>query len=111
MVQSPQPSSAARAAGIPARYVYWFGQSGRRVLFTETDEAALADVSGGVVIAVRGGAIIWAGESDAFAALPRTAWLRGAEFFVHLLAASAGERRGLVADFRPAQREPVRLAA
>jgi len=111
MVRSPQPSSAALAAGIPARYVYWFGRSGRRVLFTATDRPALADLSGAVVIAVRAGAIIWAGECEALMRAPRTAWLCGAELYVHLLAAGPGERRALVEDFRPAERESVRLAA
>ena len=108
-------SLAAIAAGVPPRYVYWYGRSGRRYLFTAAEgggqPGAVDDFAEGVAIAVRGGAIVWSGDVAALADLPRTAWHRGAAFYVHLLAATPEERRAVVEDLRPAQGEHLRLAA
>lgn len=104
-------SEAALAAGVPARYRYWYGHSERRHLFTETDRDSLEDFAEGVVIAVRGDRVIWAGDLGDLARLPATPWIRGAAFYVHLLAATAEARRVLADDLRPADPSHLRLAA
>lgn len=92
------PQSAIEA-GLPARYRYWPGRSGRSYLFTRTDAASLPDFRCAVLLAVRFGEVIWAGESLAEAR--RHAASRGAGLYVHLLASSAAERREIVADLAP----------
>jgi hypothetical protein len=109
MTASPYFSSAADEAGLPGRYLYWYGRSGKRYLFTSTDCAGIGDFVEGVAIAVRGGSVVWAGQGSMLADMPRTAWLRGADLYVHLLAASSEERRATVEDLRPP--EHLRLAA
>jgi hypothetical protein len=115
MIQVSHVSPAALAAGVPARYRYWYGRSGQRYLFTATEVDGpldgFADFSDGVAIAVRDGAIIWSGDVGALACMPRTAWHRRADLYVHLLAATPEERRAVADDLRPAQREHLRLAA
>jgi hypothetical protein len=111
MIASPFFSQAAEEAGLPARYVFWYGRSGRRYLFTSTDLGSIGDFVDAVAIAVRGGSVVWAGEGSALAEMPGTRWLRGAELYVHLLAAAAEDRRAAVADLRPAPPEHLRIAA
>jgi hypothetical protein len=108
MVQSSSVSQAAIAAGVPARYLYWRGRSNRRYLFTRT--AALADFAEGVAIAAVAGQIVWAGEIGQMPGVCGADW-RSASFYVHLLAATADERRAIVEDLSPAARGCVRLAA
>lgn len=93
---------AAREAGVPPRFRYWFGHSGRRYLFTRVEGSALADVTDAVVLVARAGRIVWAGEAavvppfgPAVAADPRY------ETYIHLLAADAAERRAAVRDLSP----------
>lgn len=113
MTPSPIVPRAALAAGIPARYLYWSGQSGRRYLFTCTSAAALADFDSGVAIAVSGERIVWAGDVTELARMPAGAPARRAAIYVHLLAATLAERRAVVSDLQPAEAEPrhLRLAA
>ena len=101
----------AREAGLPRRYVYWYGRSGRRYLFTAVEAAAMADFTDAVAVAVRGGAVAWAGQGPALAEMGRTARLGGADLYVHLLAASPEERRAVVADLRPAPPAHLKIAA
>ena len=108
---SPTVSRAALAAGVPVRYLYWFGRSNRRYLFTCTDWRSLGDFAEGVAIAVAGGAIVWSGEIAAFLSLPPSAEARRAALYVHLLASSPEERRAVIADLRPAEGTHLRLAA
>ena len=110
-------SSAALEAGVPARYLYWYGRSGRRYLFTAaesgtgSDSGAMADFGDGVAIAVRAGAIVWSGDMAALAFMPRTAWRHRVDLYVHLLAATPEARRAVVEDLRPQQGEHLKLAA
>jgi hypothetical protein len=106
----PQVSRVALAAGLPARYVYWSGQSGRRYLFTCIGAGALADFDCGVAIAVSGGETVWIGDVTELAAMPAGSRARRAEIYVHLLASTLAERRAVIADMRPARQE-LRLAA
>ena len=109
MVPLVSPSKAAAAAGLPARYAYWSGHSGRRYLFTRTEAGALCDFEEGVAIAVAGERIVWAGAIEAMPHGPAV-FQYDASLHVHLLAATAEERRSIVGDLRPA--EPcLRLAA
>lgn len=100
---------SAREAGLPARYRYWTGHSGRRYLFTRTDLGSLEDFRGAVLLAVRFGEVSWAGESAAEAR--RQAANRGTGVYVHLLAASAAARREIVADLAPEPAAQPALAA
>ena len=102
------PQSAVEA-GLPARYRYWTGDSGRRYLFTRTDPAGLEDFRGAVILAVRFGQVVWAGESAADAR--RHGASRGTGLYVHLLATSAAARREIVADFTPELAPQPALAA
>lgn len=102
---------ATAAAGLPPRYVYWSGRSGRRYLFTATDREGAADFEDCVAVAVRNGAIVWAGDISVLARMPAAAELRGASVYVHLLAADPSERRAVVRDLRPVERSHLRLAA
>jgi hypothetical protein len=100
---------AALAAGLPARYLYWRGRSGRRYLFTRTPVADLADFVGAVAILVVDGAVVFAGEPAA--AQAAAAAFERASAHVHLLAASPAARRAVIADLAPAEARVVRLAA
>jgi hypothetical protein len=100
---------SAREAGVPARYRYWTGRSGRRYLFTRTDAGSLEDFRGAVLLAVRFGDIVWAGDSAAEAR--RHAASRGTGVYVHLLAASAAARREIAADLAPEPAPQAELAA
>jgi hypothetical protein len=106
----PQISRVAIAAGLPARYLYWIGRSGRRHLFTCTGGAAVADFESGVAIAVAGGEIVWIGDVDRLARMPESARPRRSEVYVHFLAATAAERRAVIDDLRP-ERQQLKLAA
>jgi hypothetical protein len=110
MTPLPQLSRVAIAAGLPARYLYWFGRSGRRYLFTCTGGAAVADFESGVAIAVASGEIVWIGEIDMLRRMPQSARPRRAEVYVHFLASNAAERRALIDDLRP-ERQQLKLAA
>lgn len=103
-------AQSAVAAGLPPRYRYWAGRSGRSYLFTRTDADSLDDFRGAVLLAVRFGQVIWAGES-AIEARRHAATSRGTGLYVHLLAASAGERREIVADLEPEAPAETALAA
>ncbi len=112
MSSTPSISQAALAAGIAARYLYWTGRSGRRYLFTCLDAAVAADLESGVAIAVEGERIVWVGEVSDLARLPHDAPERRATIYVHLLAATLAERRGVIWDLRPAETvSHLRLAA
>ncbi|HWT31003.1 MAG TPA: hypothetical protein VN240_08265 [Propylenella sp.] len=110
-MSTPIVSRAALAAGVPVRYLYWFGRSQQRYLFTCTEWRSLQDFSEGVAIAVCQGAIVWSGEIAALAALPPFAEARRAALYVHLLAATPEERRGIIEDLRPTESPHLRLAA
>ena len=107
----PSVPLAAAAAGLPSRYVYWHGRSGRRYLFTAADGAGIADFDEGVAILVRAGVILWAGEVGALAEAADVAGRPGAAFYVHLLATTEGERCAVVEDLRPDEGAHLRLAA
>ena len=112
MSSSPIVSRAALAAGIPARYLYWTGRSGRRYLFTRMENNAAAELESGVAIAVSGERIVWIGQVAELALLAIDAPPRRAAVYVHLLAATLAERRGVMWDLRPAEAEGhLRLAA
>jgi hypothetical protein len=111
MESSPYVSRAALAAGVPARYLYWSGRSGRRYLFTCTGTDALPDFEDGVAIAVSGGRTIWTGEVAALARLPADAAPRRAAIYLHLLASTLDARRAIIDDLRPAEAPYLRLAA
>lgn len=112
MSSLPTISQAALAAGVPARYLYWVGRSGRRYLFTQMDSAAAAELESGVAIVVRSDEIVWIGEVANLAPLPNDMSGRHAEVYVHLLAETLAERRGVIWDLRPAETEShLRLAA
>ena len=98
----PQISRVAIAAGLPARYLYWLGRSGRRYLFTCTGGAAVADFDSGVAIAVAGGEIVWIGEIDMLKRMPQSARPRRAEVYVHFLASTP--RRAARHHRRPSPR-------
>lgn len=108
---SPRVSQAALAAGVPARYVYWSGRSGRPYLFTRTGEDALADFEDGVAIVASGGRPLWIGDAAALALMPREAPARRGTIYLHLLAATAEARRAIIDDLRPAEIPHLRLAA
>lgn len=104
-------SRAALAAGIPARYLYWFGRSGRRYLFTCTEPGGIGDFADGIAILVSAGEIIWTGEIAALASAMRSGGLPEGALYVHLLATRAEERRAVIADLRPVDGAHLRLAA
>lgn len=108
------PSSVPQVAveaGLPARYRYWTGRSGRRYLFTRTEFSALPDFGESVAIAVRREAIVWAGEPHPANLLSAVADIAGATFYVHLLAAGEAERREAVQDLAPSPDRPLCAAA
>jgi hypothetical protein len=111
-MSSPLVSQAALAAGVPARFIYWTGRSGRRYLFTSMNAGDAAELESGVAIAVDGERIIWVGEVGELAMLPGHAPARKAAVYVHLLAATLAERRGVIWDLRPVETAGhLRLAA
>lgn len=110
MIRLSCVSEAALAAGVPPRYLYWFGRSGRRYLFTCT-ESGVGDFAEGVAIVVTAGEIVWTGEVAALAWAPHTAGLPGTSIFVHFLAATPDEQRTIIEDLRPVQGAHLRLAA
>ena len=111
VIPSPHLSEVTMAAGLPARYVYWFGRSGRRYLFTCTGAESVQDFDSGVAIAVSGGRIVWIGEVAALRNAPAYSLPRRAEIYVHFLAESLAQRQEIVADLRPEERVRLRLAA
>jgi hypothetical protein len=110
MSSMPSISRVALAAGIPARYLYWTGHSGRRYLFTCMSGAAAAELESGVAIAVSGERIVWTGQVGELAMLPSDAPARRAAIYVHLLATTLAERRGIVWDLRPVEVEDAPVA-
>jgi len=111
MNPSPQVSRAAHAAGVSDRFLYWFGRSGRRYLFTRAGDGALADFGAGVAIAVSGDTVIWCGEVETLARFPATSAVRQASVYVHLLSPTPAERRTVIEDLRPSADCSMRLAA
>lgn len=111
VIPFPVVPQAASAAGLPARYLYWCGRSGRRYLFTATDAAGIADFGEGVAIAAVDGRIVWTGEIAALAFMLLATGMQRASFYVHLLASTREERRAVMADLRPIDGAHLRLAA
>jgi hypothetical protein len=111
MREAPHLPRVAIAAGLPVRYLYFTGQSGRRYLFTCVGTDALRDFDAGVAIAASGDAIVWAGEVAELARMPAAALPRRAAIYVHFLAATLSERRAIVADLRAEEPVQLRLAA
>ena len=107
----PEFPRAALAAGLPARFLYWFGRSGQRYLFSCTGLSGAADFESGVAIAVSGTEIVWSGEIAELIALPKDAAARRAAIYVHLLASTLAARRAIVDDLRPEAHAELRLAA
>lgn len=107
----PQIPRAALAAGLPARFLYWFGRSGRRYLFSCTGLRGAADFESGIAIAVSGKDIVWVGEVADLSRLAKDAPARRAAIHVHLLATTLGERRAVIEDLRPIEEVQLRLAA
>jgi len=108
---APQIPRAALAAGLPARFLYWVGRSGRRYLFSCTGLDGAADFESGVAIAVSGREIVWIGEVAELSMLSKDAPARRAAIHLHLLAATLAERRDVIDDLRPEERAELRLAA
>ena len=104
-------SRAAAAAGVPPRYVYWTGHSGRRHLFTAAGSGSIADFEDGVALAVDGGRVAWAGEVATLAVAPCGPRFAHMTFYVHLLARSAEERSAIIEDLRPLDGCHLKLAA
>ena len=104
-------SRAAAAAGVPPRYVYWTGQSGRRHLFTAAGSGSIADFEDGVALAVDDGHVAWAGEIAALAVGSCGGRFAQMSLYVHLLARSAEERRAIIEDLRPLDGCHLKLAA
>jgi hypothetical protein len=109
-MSSPSPSRAALAAGVPTRFLYWLGRSGKRHLFTRTSGQGISDFEDGVAIAVRDGKVIWAGDIADLGRMPEHSAPRRATIYLHLLASNAEERQAVTDDLRP---DPwwLRLAA
>lgn len=103
MSSMPSISRAALAAGIPARYLYWTGRSGRRYLFTCMSGSTAAELESGVAIAVSGERIVWAGMVGDLALQPGDAPARRGAIYVHLLATTLAERRAVVSDLLPVE--------
>jgi len=110
-MSSPHVSRAALAAGLPARFLYWSGHSGRRYLFSSTSAEMLHDFEDAVAIAVSGDRVVWVGDASALARFPADSAPRRAAIYVHLLAATAEDRRAVIEDLRPVERSFLRLAA
>lgn len=111
MVRLSCVSQAALAAGVPARYLYWFGRSGRRYLFTCTEPGGIDDFADGVAIVVAAGEIVWTGEVAALASARGAAGSPENAVYIHFLAATNDEQRAVIEDLRPAQGAHLRLAA
>jgi hypothetical protein len=111
MSSLPAFPRAALAAGLPARFLYWFGRSGQRYLFSCTGLCGAADFESGVAIAVSGTEVIWSGEIAELLALSKDAPARRAAIYVHLLASTRAARRAIVEDLHPAAQAELRLAA
>jgi hypothetical protein len=111
MSSLPEFPRAALAAGLPARFLYWFGRSGQRYLFSCTGFSGAADFESGVVIAVSGTEIVWSGEVAELLDLPKDAPARRAAIYIHLLASTLAARRAIADDLRPAVHAEFRLAA
>ena len=111
MSSSFVPLSAVEA-GLPPRFVYWSGRSGRRYLFTCIDRDWLEDCRDALVLEAQGDHILQAGEATEFRPSARGG-CEPATLFVHLLARSAEERRAIVEDLlAPEDRDNVlRFAA
>lgn len=107
----PYLSSAALAAGVPARFLYWPGRSGRRYLFTRTSGTVVDDFEEGVAIAVKGEQVIWAGDVATLARMPAYAAPRRGTIYLHFLASTVDERQAVIEDLRPGERYRLRLAA
>lgn len=92
----------ALEAGLPARFQYWSGGSGRRYLFTSTDIDAVRHFDNAVVIVARYGRIVWAGHSPDRhcydTPLDQLSKRDGAQIFVHLLARNDAQRAEIVDD-------------
>jgi hypothetical protein len=91
-------------AGLPARFRYWSGLSGKRYLFTRTDLAGLAHFDEAVVILVRYGRVIWAGDppgrDSPAGELAALAGRHGTEIYIHLLARSNEQREAIIGDLK-----------
>lgn len=111
MLSSPQLPRVALAAGLPARFVYWVGRSGRRYLFSCTGIGSAADFESGVAIAASGEDIVWAGEVAELLRLPRDAPARLASVYIHLLATTLADRRAVIEDLYQEEPAELRLAA
>jgi hypothetical protein len=107
----PEFPRAALAAGLPARFLYWFGRSGQRYLFSCTGLSGAADFESGVAIAVSGTEVIWSGEIAELLGLPNEAPAKRGAIYVHLLASTRAARRAIVEDLCPAAQVEFRLAA
>jgi len=102
---------AALAAGVPPRFRYWSGHSGRRFLFTSTTPDLLTEFDEAVAIAVDGDRIVWIGDASALGRPASASLIRRTQVYVHLLAATPEERRALVTDLQPAAQYSLPLAA
>jgi hypothetical protein len=111
MSSLPEFPRAALAAGLPARFIYWYGRSGQRYLFSCTGLSGAADFESGVAIAVSGNEIVWSGEVNELIELPKDAPARRAAIYVHLLASTLIARRAVIEDLRPEALAELRLAA
>ena len=107
----PQIPRVTLAAGLPARFLYWVGRSGRRYLFSCTGFRGAADFESGIAIAVSGKEIVWVGEIAELSSLAKDAPERRAAIHVHLLATTLEERRVAIEDLRPMAEAQLRLAA
>ena len=92
----------ALEAGLPARFQYWSGGSGRRYLFTRTDIDAVHYFDNAVVIVARYGRIVWAGHSQGHdysnSTLNQLSQRDGAKIFIHLLARNDAQRSEIILD-------------
>ena len=93
-------------AGLPARFRYWSGGSGRRYLFTKSDLEAVCHFDNAVIIVVRYGRIVWAGglsgSQGEYAGLNEMSDRDGAQIFVHLLARDDTQRSQIIEDLEQA---------
>lgn len=111
MSSAPHIARVALAAGLPARYLYWTGRSGRRYVFTRMHAEEAAELEDGIAIAVANGCIEWIGSVEDLARRSGAAAAQ-ASVYVHFLAQSSAERRSVIWDLRPGDAEhPLALAA
>lgn len=89
-------------AGLPPRFRYWSGESGRRYLFTISDVETARHFQGAVAIVARFGRIVWAGRiSDGECSnypMHQLSRRTGAQVFVHLLARNEAQRSQIIND-------------